>query len=244
MIISYAQNYEDVLLYRLFKDQAKGFYVDVGAAHPVTDSVTQLFYKLGWTGVNIEPSPDYFKLIAEQRTKDINENCAISNVEGTAVFQFVRNDPKLSSLENLSPEFIKQHDLKIDNVSVQVKTLKSIIEKNIISKIDFLKIDVEGGERKVLEGFPFHSLKPRVILIEAVVAKGNEPTHEGWESLLTDQGYVCAYFDGLNRYYVQASDQEFINRLKLPLNSNDDFVRYPHTKFKFFIKILKNSFKS
>lgn len=242
MIISYAQNYEDVLLYRLFKDQKSGFYVDVGAAHPVTDSVTQLFYKLGWTGVNVEPSPDYFKLVAEQRTRDINENCAISNVEGEAVFQFVRNDPKLSSLENLTPEFIQKHNLEIDHVKVKVKTLKSIVENHKIHKIDFLKIDVEGGERKVLEGFPFLQLKPRVILVEAVVAKGDEPTHEGWEGILLEQGYVCAYFDGLNRYYVQDNDIDFKNKLKLPLNSNDNFVRYPHTKFKFFVKLLKNNF--
>lgn len=53
-VISYAQNGEDVVLARLFQDQLFGRYVDVGAAHPVRDSVRKHFYDLGWRGANVE----------------------------------------------------------------------------------------------------------------------------------------------------------------------------------------------
>jgi len=53
MMISYAQNFEDVMLNRVFRDRVDGFYVDFGAADPVNLSVTKWFYDLGWTRGNI-----------------------------------------------------------------------------------------------------------------------------------------------------------------------------------------------
>ena len=54
-IVSYSQNFEDVMLWRALKDVENGFYIDVGANHPAIDSVTKLFYENGWSGINIEP---------------------------------------------------------------------------------------------------------------------------------------------------------------------------------------------
>ena len=54
-MISYAQNFEDVMLARAFGDRRDGFYIDVGACFPDVASVTRHFYDLGWNGVNVEP---------------------------------------------------------------------------------------------------------------------------------------------------------------------------------------------
>jgi peptide methionine sulfoxide reductase MsrB len=62
-IISYAQNREDVIIDAFFPDLKKGFYVDIGAADPNYDSVTKFFYEKGWSGINIEPNPQLFKLL-------------------------------------------------------------------------------------------------------------------------------------------------------------------------------------
>ena len=63
--ISYAQNLEDVLLWRALGHIKNGFYIDVGANHPEWDSVTKHFYDLGWRGVNIEPMPREHLLLSE-----------------------------------------------------------------------------------------------------------------------------------------------------------------------------------
>ena len=55
VMVSYSQNYEDVILQRALRNVSRGFYIDVGAAHPVHDSVTCHFYKSGWSGINIDP---------------------------------------------------------------------------------------------------------------------------------------------------------------------------------------------
>jgi hypothetical protein len=56
-IISYAQNREDILLWRALRDLSGGFYIDVGAEDPTQNSVTRAFYERGWHGINVEPVP-------------------------------------------------------------------------------------------------------------------------------------------------------------------------------------------
>ena len=51
--VSYAQNFEDVMLWRALRDIPNGFYVDVGAWSPEVDSVTLAFYERGWSGINM-----------------------------------------------------------------------------------------------------------------------------------------------------------------------------------------------
>jgi peptide methionine sulfoxide reductase MsrB len=59
-MISYAQNFEDIILWRALKNIKNGFYVDVGAGDPVNHSVTKWFYDQGWSGVNIKPNEQDF----------------------------------------------------------------------------------------------------------------------------------------------------------------------------------------
>ena len=59
-MISYAQNFEDVVLDRVFHQVERGRYIDVGGYDPVIDSVTKHFYDKGWSGVNIEPVARFF----------------------------------------------------------------------------------------------------------------------------------------------------------------------------------------
>ncbi len=66
-IVSYAQNLEDVMLWRALQEVEGGFYLDVGAQDPVIDSVTRAFYDRGWCGVNLEPAPAYHAALAAAR---------------------------------------------------------------------------------------------------------------------------------------------------------------------------------
>lgn len=236
--VSFAQNFEDIILSRVF-NKPQGFYIDVGAAHPDVDSVTKYFYNQGWSGLNIEPNGDYFELLQRRRSRDTNLNCAVADSEGEAVFTFVKNDPKLSSIEELSPDLIAKEKLEIVKKLTPLTTLKKVIEERKISKVDFLKIDAEGAEAKVLAGFPFAQIKPRLVLIESVEAKSTVSTKGAWEHQLTEQGYISVYSDGINDYYVQKNDKEAIDLLRVPLNSTDNFIKYEHTRLKFLVRTLR-----
>src|SRR6516164_8178504 len=86
-MISYAQNFEDVMLARLFKSRvAPGFYIDVGAMDPLEGSVTRYFYDLGWCGINIEPDRRFYDKLVVERTRDINLNIALGESDETRMF--------------------------------------------------------------------------------------------------------------------------------------------------------------
>jgi FkbM family methyltransferase len=84
--VYYSQNKEDVVLFRLFGKEEKGFYIDVGAQHPKVHSVTHAFYKRGWRGVNVEPSDEYFPLLEQARPRDINIHALVSEVSGAQTY--------------------------------------------------------------------------------------------------------------------------------------------------------------
>jgi hypothetical protein len=87
-IISYAQNQEDVILHCALREVGQGFYIDVGAQHPVVDSVTKLFYEQGWRGINIDPMPQWVSLLQADRPRDINLQMAAGAQRGQMSFFF------------------------------------------------------------------------------------------------------------------------------------------------------------
>ena len=80
--ISYAQNHEDVMLWRALKHVQNGFYIDVGANHPSDDSVTRAFYERGWSGINIEPLSLHMAQLKADRPRDINLQFAVGVEDG------------------------------------------------------------------------------------------------------------------------------------------------------------------
>src|SRR5579872_3262677 len=83
---SYSQFGEDMILKSIFRDKTKGFYVDVGAYHPHFISNTHYFYKRGWQGINIDPSPNCMELFRKWRKRDTNLELAVSDIREEKTF--------------------------------------------------------------------------------------------------------------------------------------------------------------
>jgi FkbM family methyltransferase len=167
---SYSQEGEDNILYRFFTGRGTGFFIDVGAHHPVRFSNTYKFYKLGWRGINIDAMPgsmDAFKL---KRPADINLEVPISDIEGESTF-YIFND---QALNTFSEELAKERDGK-DNyriervVSIKTKRLDAILDQYLTPRqsIDFLSIDVEGYDYKILLSNNWDKYRPQVVLLES-----------------------------------------------------------------------------
>jgi hypothetical protein len=75
-----------VVLSRAFSDQDFGFYVYIGACHPVEDSVTLHFYERGWHGVNVEPDRELHALFLEARPRDSNLCAAVGRLRERVAF--------------------------------------------------------------------------------------------------------------------------------------------------------------
>jgi FkbM family methyltransferase len=236
VVVSYAQNAEDIRLLRLFEGQRTGFYVDVGAGDPVVDSVTKLFYDAGWSGINIEPGPSYTALAAA-RPRDINLDVAVGERHGRRELWVTRPDTALSSFTE--PDLASlPRELSVEKIFVDVTTLDDVLSAHASGKrIDFLKIDAEGAEREVLASFDRKATRPRVVIVEAIAPLSNRPTHDEWESLLVDADYVFAAFDGINRFYVPVEHEDLVPALAYPISPLD---RYESSRIAFLQALVKD----
>ena len=200
----YSQFYEDYILGYVFKDQKSGFYVDVGANDPDDMSVTKYFYLAGWRGINIEPIPELVEKLNKSRPEDTNKGVAISNKKGELTFYKGVN---ASGLSTLSPRIAASHRAKgfeFTKIRIPVTTLNAVLDEHAKDRpeITFMNVDVEGFEKQVFSGIDFKRYHPRVIMAESTAPLTEVATHQVWESILIEAGYIFAMDDGLNRYYV------------------------------------------
>jgi FkbM family methyltransferase len=230
-MISYAQNFEDVLLRRALQNVSSGFYVDVGAQDPVEDSVTKHFYDRGWRGINVEPSPMYFRRIVEHRPRDVNIFAAISDHPGKARFLAIDNSG-LSSLDPSVRTLATKHGLHANEIEVEVTTLDDLLRQHPLPEVHFLKVDVEGAEAQVLASIDLTTLRPWIILVEATLPTLPTPNWHSFEHLLLSRGYHDVYFDGLNKWYVRDESASLDSHFKLPPNPFDYYERWREAEWR------------
>ena len=163
---SYAMDNEDTAVLNYFKDKKNGFYVDVGGYHPIHRNNTYLLYKKKWSGINIDTSQFSIDLFNHMRPDDLNYNCAISNKNEIIKLFYQKELSQLSTTERDQAETVFQGNIK--EKEIQAYTLDEILNlgKYKNSKIDFLDIDVEGADLKVLEGLSFDKFKPELVCVE------------------------------------------------------------------------------
>ena len=124
-MLSYAQNAEDVLLWRVFSDvdPAVGFCIDVGANHPVHDSVTKHFSERGRRGVNAEPVVEHADRLRADRPRDVNLNVAVGAEPGTLTFNKGLDNDGLSTFDPTFADSYRAQGMQVVSSEVPVVTL-------------------------------------------------------------------------------------------------------------------------
>lgn len=225
-MLSYAQHFEDVYLMRCFRERKDGFYIDVGAGHPVIDNVSFAFYLKGWHGITVEPNPSLAKLSRSVRPRDIGAETLVGAAPGEAKFFLVDDFHGLSTTIGENARAAAENYGKQSNeLTLPVTTLAALCGKHAPQSIDFLKVDVEGAEKDVLEGGDWKRHRPRVVVIEATMPASPEPNWGGWEPFLLSQKYRFVFFDGLNRYYLAEEEAALAAHFEAPVNPFDKAVQ-------------------
>jgi FkbM family methyltransferase len=170
----------------------KGFYVDIGAHHPVRFSNTWMFYKKGWRGINIDPTPGSMRPFRILRHRDFNLEIGIGLESKTATF-FCFNEPALNTFDS---DLAKERDLTppyqiIKKIDVPIIPLSEILEKLFPNGhyIDFFTIDVEGLDLQVLMSNDWNKFAPKYILVEDIDFKIQELTNSETYKYLSEVGY-------------------------------------------------------
>jgi FkbM family methyltransferase len=167
----YSQTGEDAILAHLLFDQDSGFYVDVGAFHPIKYSNTYYFYRRGWTGINIEPTPGQIDLFRRERPRDINLAFAVGRASGPICLTTF-DDPAVNSADK---HMIDRHINTgrfhpTGEISVEAYPLAEILETYMPpgKALTFLSVDVEGMELEVLQSHDWDRFRARFIAVEWV----------------------------------------------------------------------------
>ena len=162
---SYSFNGVDLIIDYIFKNKKNGFYLDVGAQHPVSNNNTYLLFKKGWNGINIDLDKKNIDLFKIARPKDINLNYAISDVKKEVDLFFYHESSPINTLSKNVSSFQKAKVKEIKKI--QTKVLNDVLNDiNLQNHIDYMNIDVEGYEDQVLKGFNIQKFKPSVVSIE------------------------------------------------------------------------------
>lgn len=205
MFVSYAQNFEDVMLWRALKDITGGCYIDVGAQDPVSDSVSKAFYDLGWRGIHVEPVPYFARLLREQRPEEQVFQVALGASAGTEKLYCIEGTGLSTVVEEVASRHLSENGFVFEVLSVPRLTLDMIFQTLPPGRdVHWLKIDVEGAELAVLDGWSRRKYRPWIVVIEATRPGSTTENFDEWEDRLTSNHYSHVYSDGLNRYYLAA----------------------------------------
>jgi FkbM family methyltransferase len=218
---SYAENREDLYIRAIFGETYRGFYIDVGANHPIHHSVTKMLYRDGWHGINVEPIEELVALLAYDRQRDTQLCYGVGRIRGKGSLRKYDNEGLSTLSVAMQRDYAKQSSDFTDtyeDITIEVRTLKDICTEYKVTKLDLLKVDVEGYEKEVLEGNDWKRFRPKVICIEA-----NHIVND-WANYILKQGYVKKLSDGLNDYYVDAG----CKLADTPVHFAETVLRFPH----------------
>lgn len=189
---SYAQEGEDRILWRLFEGRRSGFYVDVGAHHPKRFSNTYLFYRDGWSGITVDADPAAAAPFARVRPRDVHVTAGVTDAPGTLTY-FRFDEPALNTFD---PALAEERSRlgryrSLAPLSVEATTLSRILEAHLPAgrEIDFLSVDVEGYDLKVLRSNDWKAYRPAVVLAESIGASLASLSSDPCCALLRSVGY-------------------------------------------------------
>jgi hypothetical protein len=164
--ISYSYGGVDSLVNNIFKNNNKGFYVDVGCGHPIKNNNTYLLNKKGWYGINIDLDNENINLFDIYRPSDQNISTAISDKVGEEDFFFYHNKSAINTINKKTADY---QNAKVSSIKkIKTNTLNNVLNNSKYNnlKIDFLSIDIEGSEFLALKNFDFNKYNPKIIVVE------------------------------------------------------------------------------
>jgi len=156
---TYSQFQEDLVINGFFKNFV-GKYVDIGCFHPIKYNNTQLLYERGWRGINIDLNKTSIDLFNIARRDDVNILACLSDKEEEKDIYF---DHKFSPLNSIHSKNL--NDFNFKNFK-KIKTRTKIFSDLVKDNFDFLSLDAEGNDYKILKTIDLRKFTPKLICIE------------------------------------------------------------------------------
>jgi len=213
LLNSFSHSHEDLIIDHLLENRSEGFYVDIGANNPIIGNNTHRFYARGWNGINVEPNPHCHSLLMEKRPRDINLQVAASDENGFSELNYIGDDTSITSLSfNFARKMAAEFNSKIYTAAVETKRLATILEENKVNhRIDFLSIDAEGSDLKVLKGNDWNRYRPTLVIVEA--NKGASQIIKFMENV----DYIYLTSNSVNAFFMDKNSQSMTKLYKVEI---------------------------
>jgi FkbM family methyltransferase len=215
--ISYAPNFEDVMLWRALRHVEHGFYLDVGAGAAVLGSVTQAFYQRGWRGINLEPARALHASLSAARPADVTLALLAGSTEAEALF-YDSGDSQRSSTDAEQARACRADGLEVTQRPLPQTTLNAICAQHAEGAIHFVNLAVNGAEAAVLAGFDLARWQPWIVLVR------QQAGDDAIAGIMQAARYTLAYQDGDKCYYVSPQQAALAAVLALPPHAGDQFM--------------------
>ena len=185
---------EDILINRFFRKKNNGFYVDIGCYHPTKGSLTYYLYKKGWRGLNVDLSKISIDLFELARPKDYNVHAAVTNFDGETHFFENGMINQQNTLEN--------RETNLKKIKINAFKLQTLLDKLSINHIDFLNIDVEGSDYKVISSLNLNKIRPKMICIEENKYDIKDIINNTIQNLMNSSDYFLFSRIGVSSIYI------------------------------------------
>ena len=162
------------IIEKLFPGKKGGTFVDIGANDGITLSNTYLLETMGWNGIAVEPIPTVYEKLAKNR-QCITVNGCIAPKTGKDHFRVITGYSEMLSglVDEYDPKHLERIENELDShggdfndIEVNCYNFNELLESNGISQVDYLNIDVEGVEYKILNSIDFDRIQVSIIGVE------------------------------------------------------------------------------
>ena len=187
---------EDILINRFFRKKNYGFYVDIGCYHPIKGSLTYYLYKKGWRGLNVDLSKVSIDLFKLARPKDYNIHAAVADFDGETHFFENGVINQQNTLEN--------NGANLKKIKIIAFKLQTLLEKLNIKHIDFLNVDVEGSDYKVISSLNLNKIRPKMICIEENRYDIKDIINDAIQSFMNSNDYFLFSRIGVSSIYIDS----------------------------------------
>ncbi|MBC7792643.1 MAG: FkbM family methyltransferase [Clostridia bacterium] len=184
---SKAQIFQDLFVQYVLAEKRDGFFVEFGATNGVGRSNTHLLEKhYGWGGILSEPARTWHEALKRNRNCTIETRCVWDETGNELEFNET-SDPELSTIDTFSSKDFHASSRKSgERYNVKTVSLNDLLaEHHAPHVIDYLSVDTEGSELKILSAFDFTRHRIKVITVE----HNNTRAREGLHALLTTNGF-------------------------------------------------------
>lgn len=242
-LFSFSQEIEDLFLDSKFPSGYLGFYVDIGAHHPTRFSNTALFYEKGWRGINIEANKEALAKFASSRMRDINL-CLLVGAKNQNIPFYIFDEPALNTVIKKRAKLLQKttaYNL-LKKIKKRCVTLKYIFKKYLPKnqQIDFLNIDVEGNEIKVLQGNDWYNFRPSYLLIEILNENLQDVLTCKVTKFLNKKSYIPFAKIGRTAFFVDSKAKNILEK-KTSKQDKRIYILCPFfRREKELLELLKN----